>query len=108
MLNIDKFINENITLRSTSMFLSDIELNKEILREEIEGKSLLVIGGAGSIGSSFIRAMLPFKPSRLVVIDLSENGLVELTSNSSDRLPNLYVRFLESLVRADFSGRKWL
>ena len=79
MLNIDKFINENITLRSTSMFLSDIELNKEILREEIEGKSLLVIGGAGSIGSSFIRAMLPFKPSRLVVIDLSENGLVELT-----------------------------
>ena len=79
MLNIDKFINENITFRSTSMFLSDIELNKGKLQMEIAGKSLLVIGGAGSIGSSFIRAMLPFKPSKLVVIDLSENGLVELT-----------------------------
>ena len=79
MLNIDKFINENITFRSTSMFLSDIELNKGKLQREIAGKSLLVIGGAGSIGSSFIRAMLPFKPSKLVVIDLSENGLVELT-----------------------------
>ena len=79
MLNIDKFINENITFRSTSMFLSDIELNKGKLQREIAGKSLLVIGGAGSIGSSFIRVILPFKPSKLVVIDLSENGLVELT-----------------------------
>jgi FlaA1/EpsC-like NDP-sugar epimerase len=38
-----------------------------------------VIGGAGSIGSSFISALLPFKPSKLVVIDLNENGLAELT-----------------------------
>lgn len=61
------------------MFLSDIEANKEILTREVQGKSLCVIGGAGSIGSSFIRAILPFKPSKLVVIDLNENGLAELT-----------------------------
>ena len=79
MFNINKFIDESITSRPTSLFASDIEANKRKLREEIEGKSLLVIGGAGSIGSSFIRAMLPFKPSKLVVVDLSENGLAELT-----------------------------
>ena len=79
MFNINKFIDESITSRPTSLFASDIEANKGKLREEIEGKSLLVIGGAGSIGSSFIRAMLPFKPSKLVVVDLSENGLAELT-----------------------------
>ena len=79
MLNLDKFINENITFRSTSMFLPDIEKNGKKLQDEIEGKTILVIGGAGSIGSSFIKAILPFKPSRLVVVDLSENGLVELT-----------------------------
>ena len=79
MFNINKFIGENITSRPNSLFASDIEANKGKLREEIEGKSLLVIGGAGSIGSSFIRAMLPFKPSKLVVVDLSENGLAELT-----------------------------
>jgi FlaA1/EpsC-like NDP-sugar epimerase len=61
------------------MFKADIEANKEILLHEIEGKSVCVIGGAGSIGSSFIRAVLPFKPSKLVVIDLNENGLAELT-----------------------------
>ena len=79
MLNIDRFVSESITSRSGNMFAVDIEANKEQLKQEIEGKSLLVIGGAGSIGSSYIRAVLPFKPSKLVVVDLSENGLVELT-----------------------------
>ena len=79
MLNINKFIGENITSRPSSLFAPDIEANRDRLREEIEGKSLLVIGGAGSIGSSYIRAILPFRPSKLVVVDLNENGLAELT-----------------------------
>ena len=61
------------------MFKEDIVDNKEILAREIEGKSVCVIGGAGSIGSSFIKAVLGFRPGKLVVIDLNENGLVELT-----------------------------
>lgn len=79
MLNIPTFIANNITLRPQSMFLQDIENNREQLTREIEGKSVLVIGGAGTIGSSYIRALLPFRPSKLVVVDLNENGLTELT-----------------------------
>lgn len=79
MFNLSQFISEKITSRQMSMFAPDIEANKAELQKEIEGKSVCVIGGAGSIGSSFIRAILPFRPSRLVVIDLNENGLAELT-----------------------------
>ena len=79
MFNLNKFISDSITMRSTSLFAADIENNKEELLQEIEGKSVCVIGGAGTIGSSFIRAVLPFKPSKLIVIDLNENGLAELT-----------------------------
>ena len=79
MFNLDTFIAENITGRSKSMFASDIEANYERLSQEIEGKSVCVIGGAGSIGSSFIKAVLMFRPRKLIVIDLNENGLVELT-----------------------------
>ena len=61
------------------MFASDIEENSETLTEEIEGKSICVIGGAGSIGSSYVKAVLRFHPRSLVVIDLNENGLTELT-----------------------------
>ena len=61
------------------MFLKDISDHKEQLSEKIAGKKVLVIGGAGSIGSSFIKAMLPFKPEALVVVDTNENALAELT-----------------------------
>jgi FlaA1/EpsC-like NDP-sugar epimerase len=61
------------------MFLADIEANREALTKKIQGKTVLVVGGAGSIGSSFIRAILPFHPASLVVVDINENALAELT-----------------------------
>lgn len=90
MINVSKFISKYITLRPQSMFLQDIEANKETLKAEIEGKSVLVIGGAGTIGSSYIRAVLPFRPSKLVVVDISENGLTELTRDLRSTY-NMYV-----------------
>lgn len=79
MFDINQFIKKYVTCRQTSMFISDIEANKELLTNEIEGKSVLVIGGAGSIGSQFIRSVCQFRPGKLVVIDLNENGLALLT-----------------------------
>lgn len=79
MFDLNKFIGMYVTKRESSMFQKDIDNNREILTQKIEGKSVLVIGGAGSIGSSFIKALLPFKPSSLVVVDTNENALAELT-----------------------------
>lgn len=78
MFNLEKFIADSVTFRAVSMFVSDIEANKEILTTEIKGKKVCVIGGAGSIGSSFIKAVLRFEPASVVVVDLNENGLAEL------------------------------
>ena len=79
VFDVEHFISEKVTKRPISMFASDIEANRKILNEEIKGKSVCVIGGAGSIGSSFIKAIVRFHPRSLVVIDLNENGLTELT-----------------------------
>lgn len=79
MLNVNAFIKKYITERNSSMFIDDIMEHREQLEKEIGGKKVLVIGGAGSIGSSYIKAVLPFRPSQLVVVDLNENGLAELT-----------------------------
>ena len=78
MFNIDKFIADSVTFRTVSMFERDIIANAERLTREIKGKSVCVIGGAGSIGSSFIKAVLQFEPRSVVVVDLNENGLTEL------------------------------
>ena len=78
MFNLSKFIGDHVTGRPISMFEADIQANKEILTAEIKGKKVCVIGGAGSIGSSFIKAVLRFEPASVVVVDLNENGLAEL------------------------------
>lgn len=78
MFNLDKFIADSVTFRPVSMFVPDIEANRETLTKEIKGKKVCVIGGAGSIGSSFIKAVLRFEPASVVVVDLNENGLAEL------------------------------
>lgn len=79
IINIDQFIKTNITRREVSLFEADIQNNYGLLSTEIQGKSVLVVGGAGTIGSSFIKAILDFKPARLFVVDTNENGLTELT-----------------------------
>lgn len=79
MFSLDIFISQYVTKRPSSMFYPDIETNKGKLTEKIQGKTVLVIGGAGSIGSSFIKAILPFRPATLVVVDTNENALAELT-----------------------------
>lgn len=96
MFNKSQFISDNVTFRKESMFMADIEANKDKLSTEIKDRSVCVIGGAGSIGSSFIKAVLPFKPSKLIVIDLNENGLAELTRD----LRSTYGMFVPEEYRA--------
>ena len=79
MINIEQFISTYVTERDSSLFEKDIQNNHTALTNAIKDKTLLVIGGAGSIGSSFIKACLPFRPKTLVVVDVNENGLAELT-----------------------------
>ncbi|MBG6055830.1 FlaA1/EpsC-like NDP-sugar epimerase [Salinibacterium sp. CAN_S4] len=79
MFDLETFIATHVTGRDESLFAADLAAHEPELRAAIAGRSVLVIGGAGTIGSSFIRALLPFEPARLYVVDLNENGLTELT-----------------------------
>jgi len=76
-IDIDAFL--KFFLRKKSYFENDIKNNFNILNKNILNKSVLVIGGAGTIGSSYIKELLKFKPSKLIVVDFNENGLTELT-----------------------------
>jgi FlaA1/EpsC-like NDP-sugar epimerase len=77
-LNLDKFIAEKVVNRPISLLAADLEKFDHELHKKIDGKSVLVIGGAGTIGSSYIKAILKFNVKRLFVVDINENGLTEL------------------------------
>ncbi len=97
IIDIPDFIKKYITQRQESLFAKDIENNKVALSTQIKGKSVLVIGGAGTIGSSYIKAVLAFEPAKLVVVDTNENGLTELTrdlrSSSDIVVPVEYITY---------------
>ena len=96
-MNLTQFVKDYVVERQESLFAYDIEANKELLLAAIQNTSVLVIGGAGSIGSSFIREILKFGPKKLVVVDLNENGLAELTrdlrSSNSVKVPDIYLTY---------------
>ena len=95
--NITYFIKKYITKREISLFSNDLENHKQKLFSEINSKSILVIGGAGTIGSSFIKAALRYGPSKLTVVDKDENGSTELTrtlrSNINIKVPDYYITY---------------
>lgn len=65
-----------------------ITLVNENIGELIKGKSILVTGGGGSIGSELCRQIAKFNPSRLIIFDIYENNLynieMELKQNHYD------------------------
>ncbi|MFN0173372.1 MAG: polysaccharide biosynthesis protein [Saprospiraceae bacterium] len=78
MLDLPKFISQHVTGRTESLFKPDLERFNAALESRINGRSVLVIGGAGTIGASFVKAILKFHPAQLCVVDINENGLTEL------------------------------
>jgi FlaA1/EpsC-like NDP-sugar epimerase len=73
------------TGRSSSLFDEDVDANTAALKENVGGKRIAVIGAAGSIGGSVVRNILRFNPRAIVLIDLSENNLVELVRDLRSR-----------------------
>ena len=60
MFNPEQLINQFVIKPPSLTFKQDIETNHDAFSSKTEGKSVLVIGEAVSIGSSFIKTRLSF------------------------------------------------
>ncbi|MDR0818071.1 MAG: polysaccharide biosynthesis protein, partial [Oscillospiraceae bacterium] len=58
---------------------NEIRLDMDAVSSLVRGKTVMVTGGAGSIGSELCRQVLSFGASRLIVFDINENGLYEIS-----------------------------
>ena len=76
----EHIITGNVSLQPRTVSIEDllqrdpVELQTDELRHWLVGKTVLVTGSAGSIGSEICRQLLRFRPGKLVLVDRSENG----------------------------------
>jgi FlaA1/EpsC-like NDP-sugar epimerase len=55
-----------------------IQIDLDSVRKEVAGRTVIVTGAAGSIGSELCRQILDYSPARLICLDQSETGLFYL------------------------------
>jgi FlaA1/EpsC-like NDP-sugar epimerase len=64
--------------RDTPLFDTDCAAHADSVAARVQGRRVLVVGGAGSIGSATTAQLARFCPTQLHVVDTDENGLTEL------------------------------
>ncbi len=73
------------------------------IADQLRGARVLVIGAAGTIGAATVRALLPFGPARLELVDVDENGLARLARDIRSRGDDAAIGF-NALDFAGFPG----
>ena len=77
----------------------EIKLDKAGIGNYIKGKTVLVTGGGGSIGSELCRQISKFDPSLLLILDNYENNAYEIENELNRNKPNLNKRTIIATVR---------
>ena len=116
---MDKFLTEPVAFRdirelTLANFLSrdEIHLDDEMIRGYLSGKTVLVTGAGGSIGSQLCETVRAFGPGRLLMLDHSENGLHALQLRLDGRAlletPDLILADIRELgaIRAVFEEHR--
>lgn len=57
---------------------TSIQLNTDNINGYVKGKTVMVTGGAGSIGSELVRQLIPFSPRKIILVDQAETPLVNI------------------------------
>ncbi|HFB99713.1 MAG TPA: polysaccharide biosynthesis protein, partial [Phaeodactylibacter sp.] len=88
---VEKWINGELSLQQIKEIKIDdllerapIQLNLNNIEDQIKGKTILITGAAGSIGSEIARQIMRFYPQLVVLLDQAETPLYELNIEISN------------------------
>ena len=65
-----------------------INIDTENVRQTIQGKIVMVTGAAGSIGSELVRQIIPYGPEAVILYEMAESPLHDLTLDLKAQFPN--------------------
>ncbi len=76
-----------------------ITVNTDEMNQQINGKTVLVTGGGGSIGSELCRQIAQRSPKLLIILDVYENNAYDIQQELKERYPELNLLVLIGSVR---------
>jgi len=77
----------------------EVQLDTEAIAQYLQGETILVTGGGGSIGSELCRQIARFQPRKLVVLDIYENNVHELQHDLRHTFPDLDLDIVIASIR---------
>lgn len=111
---VDKWVNGEFALNQIHnvkiedlLGREEIQMNNKQISEEINSKSVLVTGAAGSIGSEIVRQLIAYFPAKIILVDQSESGLFDLEYELSGLIPSnieLVVKIADVTDQARMAG----
>ena len=76
-----------------------IRLQVDSVMGYVSGKTILVTGGGGSIGSELCRQIAAHEPKKLILVDIYENNAYDIQQELKQKFPNLDLVVLIASVR---------
>lgn len=76
-----------------------IKINLDEVVGYLEGKTILVTGGGGSIGSELCRQIATYNPKTLIIVDIYENNAYEIQQELERKYPEMELIVLIASVR---------
>ena len=77
----------------------EIKLNNDKISEYIRGKTVMVTGGGGSIGSELCRQIAALQPKKLIILDIYENNAYAIENELKRKYPEMNLLTLIASVR---------
>ncbi|HCW53995.1 MAG TPA: nucleoside-diphosphate sugar epimerase [Clostridium sp.] len=76
-----------------------IQLDNKGIADYIEGRTILITGAGGSIGSELCRQIAVYNPKRLVLFDIYENNVYDIQNELKEDYPDLEMSVLIGSIR---------
>lgn len=96
--NLYDLVRDNVREEVELLPRQEIEVNMEKIGELLRGKTVVVTGAAGSIGSEMVRQIASYTPSKLILIDQAETPMHDLMLEVRQAWKNLDTLFIVSTI----------
>ena len=76
-----------------------VQLDNKGIEDYIKGKTILVTGAGGSIGSELCRQIAVFRPKKLILFDIYENSVYDIQNELKEDFPDMNMSVLIGSIR---------